>query len=212
MRVKYLAALILILVTHVAATMPKNPVAVLKDIRKQYKSIKNFRCDFTEQFQWQFTGELVTRNGTMIAAEGDRFRMETPEQVMVCDGTSLFRYNLLKNQVMIESVKEASNLLPRRFLLEFGGEFEATELSPISVEGREGFRLTLDPLKADESFMSKAAIWVTTSDLIIHKMQMDDLNGNRTTYILQNIVIDKPVVPKETSFTIPEGAELFDLR
>ena len=212
MNIKYVLLLLLFISSQSQAVIPKSPEAALKDIRKQYKSIKSFRCEFTEQFQWQFTGELVTRNGIMIAADGDRFRMETSEQIIVCDGNNLYRYNSLKNQVMIEPVKEASNLLPRRFLLDIGSEFDAVVISPISIQGMEGFRLELKPLKSDESFMSSATIWVTTTDMIVHKMQMDDLNGNRTTYILQNIVIDKPIDPHETTFIIPEGAELFDLR
>ncbi len=197
---------------QVSAAIPSSPTSALKDIRKHYKSIKTFRSEFTEQFQWQFTGELVIRKGTIVAAEGDRFRMETPEQVIVCDGANLYRYNSLKNQVMIEPVKDASNLLPRRILLDLGGEFQAVGINTVSVVGQEGFRLDLTPLKADESFMSSATIWVTTSNMIIHKMQMDDLNGNRTTYILQNITIDGAVDQQETTFVIPEGAELFDLR
>ena len=148
----------------------------------------------------------------MIAGSGERFRMQTPEQVIVCDGENLYRYNSLKKQVMIEPLKEASNLLPRKFLLELGDEFDAVSINPVSVDDREGFRLDLIPLKPEESFMSNASVWVTLSDMLVHKMQMDDLNGNRTTYILRNIKIDTPIEPGETTFIIPEGAELFDLR
>lgn len=194
------------------AEIPKNAGNALKDVRKRYKSIKTFRAEFSEQFVWQFTGETVERKGKIVAGEGDRFRMESPEQIMVCDGTNLYRYNLLKNQVMIESAGETTNMLPRRLLLDIGSEFEATMIDPVSVAGQEGFRLELKPLKPEESLLSLAVVWITANDLMIRKMQMDDLNGNRTTYILNNIEIDKAVDSVETTLNIPEGAEIFDLR
>ncbi len=212
MKIRLFIMVLLLGTTFVFGAIPKNAATALKDLQRRYKSIKTFRCEFNEQFQWQFTGELVTSNGTIVSDVGDRFRMETPEQVVVCDGTSLYRYNSLKNQVMIEPVKDAANLLPKRLLLDLGSEFEAEAITPISVVGQEGFRLDLKPLKSDESLMSGAVIWVTALDLIVRKMQMDDLNGNRTTYILLQIEIDKPVDLHETTFEIPEGAELFDLR
>lgn len=194
------------------AAMPKSPAAALKDIRKSYHDVKTLHCVFVEEFKWQLTGETIVRRGSIIVAENDRFRLETPEQLIVSDGTSVFRFNRQRNQVMVESVGNAEALLPRRLLLDFAGEFEAVEMAPLAVSGGAGFRLDMKPKDPEKSLLSAASMWVTAADLTVHRMRIEDLNGNSTTYVLEEIVFDKAVEPSATTFTPPEGAELFDLR
>jgi outer membrane lipoprotein-sorting protein len=210
-RVKVVLGL-LFLVSVLSYAMPKNQNVALKEIRSKYKSLKTFKCEFTEQFQWQMTGEQVERKGEIVIGSENRFKVTTPEQVMVSDGVNLYRHNLSRKQVMIESIGNAQNLLPRKLLLDFTSDFDATEMSPIAVSGKAGFRLDLKPQKPEESLISTASIWVSDEDFIVHRMRFEDMNRNFTTYSLQNIVFDAAVPDSATIFTTPENVEIFDLR
>ncbi len=195
-----------------SAALPTNPTSALKDIQKHYRDVKTLQAGFTESFKWQMTGETVNREGKIIVAEKNRFRVDTPEQVMVSDGTNLYRFNRQRNQVMIEPAGKAEALLPNKILLRFAEDFQAIEISPLAVEGREGYRLELKPDDPDKALLASATLWVTSADLTVQRIKLIDLNGNSTTYTLRDIHFDQPIDSSAVSFTLPAGAELFDLR
>jgi outer membrane lipoprotein carrier protein len=194
------------------AVIPANPATALKEVRKHYKEVKTLQASFKESFQWALTGETVERQGKVIVAEGNRFRVETPEQLIISNGAEVYRYNKLRNQVMIESVSKAEDLLPNKVLLKFAAEFEATSLSPLAVEGVEGYRLDLKPQDPDKALLGEASIWVTAADKTVRRILLVDLNNNATTYTLSDIRFDQSVDSSALAFTPPVGAELFDLR
>lgn len=190
-----------------------SPEGARKSLHKQYKKVKTLEADFREVFEWAMTGETIQRQGRLLVTEDDRFRIDTPEQLLISDGKSIFRYNRIRNTVIIESLPESDqNMLPRRLMLEFADEFKATTLSELPIEGEPGFRLDLIPDNPDQVLLDNAILWVTEKDLIVRRLKFVDLNDNATTYFFTNIQLDQPADTTLTTFTPPEGVELFDLR
>ncbi|MCF7811300.1 outer membrane lipoprotein carrier protein LolA [bacterium] len=190
-----------------------SPGAALKKIQKKYNKLESLRAEFREVFEWEMTGENSVRSGSIIVTNDKRFYIDTPEQLLVSDGSSVFRYNRVKSQVIIEPISEDNDqILPSRLLMKFADGFSAESLTPLPVAGKEGYRLDLKPDNEDEMLTSAAIIWFSDDDQIVHRLKLIDLNGNSTTYFLNNIVIDQPVKQLETSFEIPKDVEVFDLR
>ncbi len=190
-----------------------NPGSALKKLRKRYHKVTSLRADFREIFEWSMTGETTIRMGKLLVTSDNRFRIETPEQLFIADGKDIYRYNRLKEQVIIEPVgSNDEQFLPRKLLLDFADGFDATAITEMVVDGREGLRLDLIANDPEVSLISSAIIWVTSDDLVVHRLKLIDLNSNSTTYYLSEIIFDKPVEASETTFTPPEGVELFDLR
>ncbi len=190
-----------------------NPDSALKDLRKKYKGIQSLRCNFREIFEWVMTGETTVREGTLIVTSDNRMRLETPEQLIISNGELIYRYNRERNQVMIETVaKGGRSLLLRKFLLDFADLFDATAITPLVIEGQKGFRLDLISKNKDETLLNDASLWVSESDLTVRRLKITDLNRNTTIYLLSDIKFNIPVDSATTSFKIPEGAEIFDLR
>lgn len=194
------------------AAVPKNGDNALKEIKKRYRDVKTLQAHFKESFRWQLTGEAVDREGELIVAEGNRFRVETPEQTMVSDGKALYRFSKTKNQVMIEAVEKSESLLPNRVLLNFGDEFDAVGLAALPVEGKEGYSLDLKPRSPDKALLASATLWVTSEDRAVRRIRIVDLNGNSTTYSLSKLTFDSTAAPELFVFKLPAGAEIFDLR
>lgn len=196
-----------------AISFAESPKSVLKKLKKKYDNVATLQADFTEVFEWAWTGEQVQRKGNLAIAEDNRFMIDTPEQLLVCDGEAIYRYNRLRDQVIIEPVAESGErLLPRRFLLKFADEFTAKEKAQVSVDGRAGIRLDLETDKPEEALLKDATIWLTAEDMVVHRLKFTDLSGNTTTYYFSKIIFDQPLDPFITSFTPPEDVELFDLR
>ena len=191
----------------------KSPKSVLKDIKKNYNKIQTLDADFTEIFEWAMTGEKTQRDGSLYVTVDDRFRIETPEQHLVCDGDAIYRYNLKKAQVIIEPITEGSDkMLPRRLMLRFADDFNAQEMTKQAVNGEEGLRLDLLPKSREEVLLSEVTIWVTVKDMIVHRLKVIDLNGNSTIYIFSNIRVNSTQDTDHTKFICPDRVELFDLR
>jgi outer membrane lipoprotein carrier protein len=190
-----------------------SPGATLKTIQKKYNKLKSLRADFQEVFEWEMTGENSARSGSLIVTNDKRFFIDTPEQLLVSDGSSVYRYNRVKSQVIIEPISEGEDqVLPSRLLMKFADGFSGESLTPVPVAGKEGFRLDLKPDDSEEMLTSSAIIWFSAEDMVIHRLKLIDLNGNSTTYFLSNIILDEPVKETETHFETPEGVEVYDLR
>ena len=187
---------------------------VYNQVRKFYRSIQILQCRYREIFVWALTGETVVREGELVVTNDNRMRVETPEMLILSDGKSLYRWNRLRNQVLIEAVKEddEGEILPRRILLEFGENLRPNSLRTISVDGESGYQLELLPRDSRESSLASALLWITAKDLIVRKLEIKDFNQNRTTYLLSDIKVNPSVSPQWFNFTMPEGAEIFDLR
>ncbi len=208
-----LVLLLFLALGEVNALMAKSPKSILKNLKKNYNRIQSLQADFTEVFEWAMTGEKIQREGSLYVTVDDKFRIETPEQHLVCDGDAIYRYNLKKAQVIIEPVTEESDkMLPRRLMLRFADEFNATEMTKLAVEGQDGLRLDLLPKSSEEVLLSAATLWITVDDMIVRRLKVTDLSGNSTIYMFSNIQVNSPQAPEYTRFTCPDGVELFDLR
>ncbi len=208
-RLAILSTVFLITSAEVYALQPSS---ALKALNRHYKNVESLQADFREVFQWGLTGETVIREGSLVVTDDNRFRIETPEQLLVSDGRDIYRFNRALRQVIVEPVNSGgAPPLPRRILLDFTEGFKAAKIDKMAVAGEEGYRLDLVSKDPDEALLSDATLWITSDDLVVHRLKLVDLNGNSTTYYLSNIRFDLPVDSTVTSFTIPEGVELFDL-
>ena len=190
-----------------------SPKAAMKSLKKHYDEVETFQADFRELFEWGMTGETVIREGTLTIIQPNRFRIETDEQLMVSDGEAIYRHNKISAQVIVEPVKDNDEaLLPQRLLLNFSKEFNAESVSDMQVAMQAGFRLELSPKERETGMVDKITIWATTEDMTIRRLKISDMNGNSTTYFLTDISMNKPIDASVTTFTVPDGVELFDLR
>ena len=198
---------------NTAAVHAKSPKSVLKDLKKRYKKIETLQADFKEIYEWAHTGDKIQRSGQIILAQGQRFKIDTQEQLIVCDNISIFRHNKIKSQVIIEPIENnTDNLLPRKLLLNFADEFKAENLLELPVNRKLGYRIDLIADKPDEALISSATLWVTKEDKTIRRLRFVDLNGNLTTYFLSNIMLNQQVDSTMTTFELPPEVEVFDLR
>ena len=170
----------ILLVTGSADAM--SPKAALKTLQKKYQTLHSLSVDFREVFEWGLTGESNIRLGKMMVTKDNRFRIDTVDQLIVSDGTDIYRYNRDRKQVIIEHIQDEDKFLPRKILLDFADGFKAISLTELAVAEKNGFRLDLEAEDPEVSLMSSAIIWATTDDMVVHRLKLIDLNSNSTTY------------------------------
>ncbi|MCB2199216.1 outer membrane lipoprotein carrier protein LolA [bacterium] len=197
-----------------SAAFAKTPSgkALIKDVQGAYKDMDSFSCRFQLAFTWAVVEETDKQVGTILMAKGDKFRYESPNQVMVTDGTTLWRYSPANQQCIVENLKEVEDAaLPRELLFDYPKKFDAGEVTEVNLDGRLTYRFPLQP-KEGGLGVAEVKVWVDATDYITRKMQYLDDSGNQTLYSLHDIQLN-PVIPDERFvFDVPEGVKVFDLR
>jgi len=190
----------------------ETPARILKKIEQHIQGRGAVRIEFSETYQWKLIGEEHTTAGTLLLKGHDRFRVETPDQVIVSDGKSIWTFSRPSNRVVIDVFRNNDNtLLPRKVFLEYTKEYRAVLKGEQSVEGTPCF-LVLFTDDTGEKMFPSVRVWVDKEVFIPKKIEQTDLSGNVTVFTLSSFVTDVETDNTDFTFTVPEGADVIDLR
>lgn len=150
--------------------------------------------------------------GTIELGEKDQFRYETPLQIMVTDGKTLWRYSRITEQVIVENLANAGDdILPRQILFEYPKKFDVETVHEGSLSGRPVYRLDLLP-KEDGTGVKKLTVWADAVDWVTRKIEFVDISDNTTTYFLTNVALNPSLSKDRFKLQIPENVNVIDLR
>jgi len=210
-----IALLLLVGATSVVeAKKPATPTGkkLIKNIQSAFKDLDSFSCKFRLEFTWALAHETDVTEGVMQMAKKDKFRYETASQVMVTDGETLWRFNHLTQQAIVENLEDSEpGILPREMLFDYPKKFEPGEVRETSLNGRLTYILDLLPKESDMGIQS-ITVWVDAIDSITRKMEFTDESGNNTIYQLTEIAINPGIENDHFVFNAPDGITVYDLR
>jgi len=182
---------------------------VIKKVQKTYDKLETLSASFRHEFVWAMVGESEISEGTMLLSGDNLFRYETDNQIIVSDGTTLWRYNLGSQQIIAENIATADpGSLPRDFLFEFPKQFNVD--SSEELDG-DRYQLSLIPNEdglgvSNVNVIVDSDIWITT------RISFDDDAGNTTIYELLDVELNVKLDDAQFQFTPPDTATIFDLR
>jgi len=189
-----------------------SPEKVIKRVQKKFDSIRDFSAEFQETFHWELAGETHSVKGKIYLKGGEKFRLETEDQIIVSDGKTLWTYSPVNNQVIIDDLeKTEETLLPRDLLFKYAREYSPHLLTEERIKGRRIYKLELIPKDRDE-FIQRMEVWVDGKDWITRKISYLDINGNKRIYEISNIRINQGLEEGLFIFKIPQGVEIIDMR
>ncbi len=178
---------------------------LLDRLRMRYETTEALRARFT-----QTAGE-ATMQGTLVL-RGDAYRIETPDQVLVTDGTTSWVYAKADGQVLVnDAVADETTFSPADFFTHYPDRFD---LRPDSSEVRGGVRydvLRLTP-KSRDAFLREVRLWVRAADTLPTRVEITDGNGTRVEFDLYDVEVNPPLRGDLFRFVPPPGAEVVDLR
>ncbi|MBS1261571.1 MAG: Outer-membrane lipoprotein carrier protein [Calditrichaeota bacterium] len=188
---------------------PPSGKKIIARVQDRYEQLETLRCRFRHEFVWAMADASERSEGTMELAGDDRFRYETDTQLIVSDGTTLWRYNRGSNQVIVENLADADpGALPRDFLFEFPRDFDVANVEEVEDDR---YRLELTP-KQEGLGVHDVRVWVDGDEWIATRLSFTDDAGNRTTYELTEIDTGVEIPTGRFQFQPPEDANVFDLR
>jgi outer membrane lipoprotein carrier protein len=181
-------------------------------MQRRYEMVDDATAEFTQVVKFGFSSIEQRFQGTLKMKKPSKYRIESEHQTLVTDGSTVWSYSPVNNQVLIDRYRENQNSLsPEKFLLNIPSAYYATFLGKEKVDEKPHLVLKLVP-KDDRSFVKSAKIWVEEGTWIVGKVTMVDVNETETTYLVKSVKLNTNIQESTFSFKPPTGSEIVDLR
>jgi outer membrane lipoprotein carrier protein len=185
---------------------------VLEKVRKKFETVRDAELKFTQRTRFALANIEQKSSGTLSMKKERKYRIETDDQTIVTDGTTVWSYSPANKQVLIDAYKEDErSLSPERILSGARGDYVPALLGRERLGKGEAIVLKLTP-RGEQSLVSTLRLWVDAGDWLIRKAEIVDVNGKETVYSVDEIRINTGVPDAHFVFTIPAGVDTVDLR
>lgn len=185
---------------------------ILSGIKEKIGSIKTFEADFTQVQIWELAEEESKVSGKLYMKDIDIFRVELDKDYIFSDGKTVWRFSSENDQVLIENIKDNDNtILPGQLIFEFTDIYELKDFFEKEEGKKKFYVLNLVSPEGNERFINKLRVKVS-EEFIPTEIECFDLDDNKTTYFLSNMMLNKDISPDKFKFIKPDKAEIIDLR
>lgn len=183
----------------------------LETLQARYDRLEGLQATFTQVTSSEFAGGSTQLEGTVLLA-GNKYRVETPSQTVVTNGTTTWIYSPADSQVVVNDADaEASTITPQAFLTTSAQAYDVTSTRSASRQGTPHHVLSLTAAGSSARF-EEATLWVRRSDQIITRLRATDRNGSTLDLRLRDIRVEPSLDEASFSFSAPRGVEVVDLR
>lgn len=185
---------------------------IIKRVKQKYNTIESFSADFKQIFHWKLVGEAQENNGKIFLKNVDKFRIETNGQLIISDGTTLWTYSKINNQVIIDNMESSEEvMLPREIFLKFSKDYRPLLLGSERLTDADCYIVHLIA-NSENLFIKEMKVWIDKKNWLTLKIEHVDINENTTIYELSNILINKKIDKQKFTYKIPSNVEIIDMR
>lgn len=185
---------------------------LLDKVRQKYESVTDAQLKFSQRVVFGISRIEQKINGTLYLKKKNKYRMELGNQTIVTDGKTVWSFSVPNNQVLIDNFKlDERSMTPERLLTGSSGDFYATLIGNEKLGKVDVVVLKLVP-KDDESIIKSMKLWVDESTWFIKKVELVDVNGKETEYVVDDLQVNVGLQDSRFVFKISEGVQVVDLR
>lgn len=211
-RVRLCIALMLCVVPAFAQDAGPTVKEITEKIQSRSSMIDDAVATFQQHVKFGYSSIEQSFSGTLSLKKPNRYRIESEQQVVVTDGTTVWAYSPANNQVLIDRYKENENSLsPDKFLLNLPATYYVTLVGSEKSAGSTIHILKLVP-KDDRSFVRSVKVWVDGTTWNARRIMLVDVNDTETTYLISELKLNTNIPLKTFTFSAPAGTEVVDLR
>lgn len=206
-----LASFALIVLTLLATPTRAQPT--LSDVQEAYNALQGLQASFTQAISSDFAGDSTQVEGSVLLS-GNKYRVKTPDQTVITNGTTTWIYTPADSQVVVNDTDGGeSTITPETFLTASANQYAIESSASTSRLGVSHWKLGLTASSSSARF-EKATLWVRQSDRLVTRMRATDRNGSTLDLRLTEISLNPAVLEQENPFTFspPPDIEVVDLR
>ena len=185
---------------------------VTEKMQSRYEMIDDATASFTKHVKLGFSEIEQTYSGTIMIKKPTKLRMEAENETIVTDGSTVWLYSPVNNQVIIDKYKENQNSIsPENFLLNLPQNYYATLLGVGKEKNVQTATVKLVP-KDDRSFVKSVKIIVDQGTWNVRVITVLDVNDTETTYTIKGLKLNTNLSDTTFVYIPPPGVEVVDLR
>lgn len=207
-----LFVLLLSLTTAVYAQKDKRAGEILDAMSKKYQAIPSFTAQFAYTLESPSAGINETYQGDVFV-KGDKYHLNTGEQEIINNGTTVWTYLKESNEVNIADYEpEADEITPSKIFNIYKQGYKYTFVEELKENGQTYEVVDLVP-EDKNSQIFKVRLTVNKKDNSLRNFKAFEKSGNRYVYNVENL---KPAEIDDTVFAFDKskykGVEVVDLR
>ncbi|MFZ1729506.1 MAG: outer membrane lipoprotein chaperone LolA [Bacteroidota bacterium] len=184
---------------------------IIENVQDRYQDMTDATITFSQSVRYKVSKAEQSVKGTLLFKKPNKYRIETEERTIVTDGKTSWSWNPQNRQVVIDNYKEETHSLsPEQLLLSYPKDYYSTLVGEEKFAGQNAYVLKLTP-KEDNAFATAMKIRVS-KDWLIRKIEITDINGAVTTYVIEKISVDQDLPDSRFTYQVPEKSEIIDLR
>lgn len=185
---------------------------IIKKVQEKIDKVPLIEALYVQRFHWSLAGAEEEYSGKIYLGENDAFRIETPQQLIVSDGKSVWTHSDVNQQVIIDRLDpDQGNYLPRHLFISYKKDYAVSVAGEEAVDGRPCYHLTMTS-KSRDVFIQKIDVWIDKSEWLTRRLSYLDVNENITDYTIKEILLKTGRKPDLFQYKEQAGVEVVDLR
>lgn len=191
---------------------------VIGRVQKQFDKLKTLSARFEKRHFWKLVDQTQSVKGELHVEKPNRFRLQSEIRTVVTDGETAWSYDpqneqvLVNDYVAVEGDRSYEKLLFDLVLL--GGyedRFSPTYVDEEKVRGKGTHVVDLRAIEQD-AYIEKVRLWIDRKEWLVRQIEYRNINGDVTTYELDELKKNKKPREGLFQFSAPPGVEVVDLR
>lgn len=198
-------------ITSLAQVKDKQAENILNEVSQKMQSYKTMRIEFT--YIMENTAEKIkeSKQGS-IYIEGDKYRLYIAEQLVICDGKTVWTYFKDGNEVQINDVDPNDENTPMKMLTGYNKNYNAKLIKEMPKGGKTIQIIDLTPNKTQSFY--KIRLEIDKSTKMISSSTIYDKNGSTFTYVVDKFHENPNIHPSRFTFNKADfpGVIITDMR
>ncbi len=191
-----------------------NAKKILDAVSAKFKNYKSIQGKFSLKVE-NASGKVMGSKAGTVYMKGTKYRITANGQEIFCDGSNLWTYEKLANEVTITKLDGSNNTItPQKLFTNFYDKDFLYKLNGESkVGGKTLQEVELTPIDKTKPF-HKVLVYVDKAGQQIASTKVFEKTGNRLTYALSGMNTTSVIADATFVFDVKKypGVEVVDLR
>ncbi len=170
-----------------------DPIAkeILDATRNNFNKIEGVEASFKLTVE-QPESDIFYQVGDILL-KGDMYKISLPDQEIICDNKSVWRYLKDINEVQITDYEPEDNeITPSKLFTVYNDDFESLYTHDEVFNKKKCHVVDLKPIDGDRSYF-KVRTWIDANNKVIRGLKVFDRNGSRYLYEINTYTPKKDI-------------------
>lgn len=196
---------------NVSAQTDTKAKAILDALSAKLDALETMKFEFSYTMANTTENINETKTGS-IYLKGDKYRLYIADQLIICDGTTIWTVLKEDKEVQINSVDPTNQNTPNKMLTSYNKNYKSKFIKEAPKAGIVMQTIDLTPTTTQSFY--KVRLEINKSSNMVYSSTVYDKNGTTYTYLVTNFVENPKVFDSRFTFDKTEyaGYSLNDMR